>query len=87
MLLENIMFNQTVVENELSKRSNRSIRFSYETYFSEEFFIYRKLFVDNSDTNIKVVLDHLQDAQACGNLEEKYDEILTKIRQYLITKR
>lgn len=81
------MFNQTVVENELSKRSKRLIRFSYETYFSEELLIYRKIFIDSKDTDIKIALDALQSAQACGKLEEKYDELLTKIQQYLITKR
>lgn len=81
------MFNQKIIENELSDRSKHIVRFSYETYISDDFNIYRKLFLDNKDTNIKIVLDHLQDAQARGRLEEKYDELLTQIRQYLIIKR
>lgn len=83
----NIMFNPLVVENELSKRAERKIRFSYETYIGDDFNIYRKVIVDNRDTNIKVFFDALQDAQARGILEQKYDELLTQVRQYLLIKR
>lgn len=79
------MFNQTVIENELSKRTNRTIRFSYETYFDN--FIYRKVLVDNSETNIKIHLDQLREAERRGRLEEKYSDMLKEINQYLITKR
>lgn len=79
------MFNQTVIENELSKRTNRTIRFSYETYFDN--FIYRKVLVDNSETNIKIHLDQLREAERRGRLEEKYSDMLKQINQYLITKR
>ena len=76
------MFNQTIVENELSKRSKHIVRFSYETYASDDFFIYRKVLVDNRDTNIKVALDQLQSAHACGTLEQKYEELLSQINKH-----
>ena len=79
------MFNQTVIENELSKRTNRTIRFSYETYFDN--FIYRKVLVDNKETPIKIQLDQLRDAERRGRLEEKYNDMLQQINQYLIIKR
>ena len=79
------MFNQTVIENELSKRTNRTIRFSYETYFDN--FIYRKVLVDNQETPIKIHLDQLREAERRGRLEEKYNDMLQQINQYLIIKR
>lgn len=81
------MFNPLVVENELSKRCEHRIRFSYETYISDDLRIYRKVVVDNSNTNIKVSFDTLQEAQSRGKLDEKCDELLTQIRQYLLIKR
>lgn len=82
------MFNQKILENELSHRSNKVVRFSYETYHSpDDFVFFRKLLVDNKEVGIKINLDDLQKAQESGILEEKYEEILTKIHQYLLTKR
>ena len=46
------------------------------------FFIYRKVLVDNRDTNIKVALDQLQSAHACGTLEQKYEELLSQINKH-----
>jgi len=76
------MFNLIVIENELTKRSNREVRFSHESYYmSDDFGFYRKLMIDNKDSGIKVRLDHLQEAQERGRLEEKYNYLLGEIQK------
>ena len=76
------MFNIVIIENELSKRSNHNVRFSHESYYmSDDFGFYRKLLVDNKDTGIKVRLDHLQEAEECGRLEDKYKVLLGQIQK------
>ena len=76
------MFNIKVIENELTKRSNREVRFSHESYYmSDDFGFYRKLIVDSKDSGIKVRLDHLQEAQERGRLEEKYRYLLGEIQK------
>jgi hypothetical protein len=76
------MFNLKIIENELTKRSNHEIRFSHESYYmSDDFGFYRKLIVDNKDSGIKVRLDHLQEAQERGKLEEKYRYLLGEIQK------
>jgi len=80
--LEEAMFNLKIIENELTKRSNHEIRFSHESYYmSDDFGFYRKLIVDNKDSGIKVRLDHLQEAQERGKLEEKYRYLLGEIQK------
>jgi hypothetical protein len=82
------MFNQKIIENELSKRSNRKVRFSYDVYYSpDDFTIFRKIFVDGNEVKMQIILDDLQRAEQDGTLEQKYEEMLTKINQYLIIKR
>jgi hypothetical protein len=81
------MFNQKILENELSNRSKRNIRFSYETYYSSDLNFFRKLLVDGKEIGIKIDLNQLQVAERDGTLEEKYEELLTEIRRYLIIKR
>ena len=76
------MFNLKVIENELSRRCSRDIRFSHESYYmSDDFGFYRKLIVDNKDSGIKVRLDHLQEAEERGRLEEKYRYLLGEIQK------
>ena len=76
------MFNLKIIENELTKRSNHEVRFSHESYYmSDDFGFYRKLIVDNKDSGIKVRLDHLQEAQERGKLEEKYRYLLGEIQK------
>lgn len=76
------MFNLKVIENELSRRSSHDIRFSHEAYYiSDDFGFYRKLIVDNKDSGIKVRLDHLQEAEERGRLEEKYRYLLGEIQK------
>lgn len=76
------MFNIKIIENELTKRSNKDVKFSHESYYmSDDFGFYRKLIVDNKDTGIKVRLDHLQDAEESGRLEEKYRYLLGEIQK------
>lgn len=76
------MFNIKVIENELTKRSQREVRFSHESYYmSDDFGFYRKLIVDNKDTGIKVCLDHLQEAEERGRLEDKYNVLLGQIQK------
>jgi hypothetical protein len=76
------MFNIKVIENELARRANRDVRFSHESYYmSDDFGFYRKLIVDNRDTGIKVRLDHLQQAEEGGRLEEKYRYLLGEIQK------
>ncbi len=76
------MFNLKIIENELTKRSNHEIRFSHESYYmSDDFGFYRKLIVDNKDSGIKVRLDHLQESQERGKLEEKYRYLLGEIQK------
>lgn len=82
------MFNQTIVENELSKRANHQIRFSYEVYYSpDDYSFFRKLLIDGKEASISLNLQSLYDAESRGTLEEKYEELLKQIRQYLIIKR
>ena len=76
------MFNLKVIENELTARSKREVRFSHESYYmSDDFGFYRKLIVDSKDTGIKVRLDTLQEAEECGRLEEKYRYLLGEIQK------
>lgn len=76
------MFNIKVIENELTKRANREIRFSHESYYmSDDFGFYRKLIVDNRDSGIKVRLDSLQEAEETGRMEEKYRHLLGEIQK------
>lgn len=76
------MFNIKVIENELTRRSNHDVRFSNESYYmSDDFGFYRKLLVDNKDTGIKVRLDHLQEAEERGRLEDKYNVLLGQIQK------
>lgn len=76
------MFNIKVIENELTKRANREVRFSHESYYmSDDFGFYRKLIVDNRDTGIKVRLDRLQEAEETGRMEEKYRHLLGEIQK------
>lgn len=76
------MFNIKVIENELTRRANRDVRFSHESYYmSDDFGFYRKLIVDNRDTGIKVRLDSLQEAEERGRLEEKYRHLLGEIQK------
>jgi hypothetical protein len=76
------MFNIKIIENELTKRSKHEIRFSHESYYmSDDFGFYRKLIVDNKDSGIKVRLEHLQEAQERGRLEEKYRYLLGEIQK------
>ena len=76
------MFNIKVIENELTKRANREVRFSHESYYmSDDFGFYRKLIVDNHDTGIKVRLDRLQEAEETGRMEEKYRHLLGEIQK------
>ena len=76
------MFNKLVLENELSKRANRDIRFSYNVYYSpEDFSFFRKVLVDGQEFNVSIDLDSLHAAEENGTLEQKYEEILTKIKQ------
>jgi len=79
---EIIMFNIKIIENELTKRANREVRFSHESYYmSDDFGFYRKLIVDNRDTGIKVRLDRLQEAEETGRMEEKYRHLLGEIQK------
>jgi hypothetical protein len=48
---------------------------------SDDFGFYRKLIVDNRDTGIKVRLDHLQEAEERGRLEDKYKVLLGQIEK------
>ena len=80
------MFNSLIVENELTKRLDRTIRFSYQTYFSDDFRIYRKLFIDNEESNIKIFFDALQEAAERGTLESKYKDLEAKARMFLLLK-
>ncbi len=76
------MFNIKIIENELTKRANREVRFSHESYYmSDDFGFYRKLIVDNRDTGIKVRLDRLQEAEETGRMEEKYRHLLGEIQK------
>lgn len=78
------MFNQKVLENELSKRSKHTVRFSYETYYSpDDFVFFRKLLVDNKEVGIKIDLGLLQEAEAHGTLEEKYNELSGEIQKHI----
>ena len=81
------MFNTVILENELSKRVDRTVRFSREVYFSDDFDFFRKLLVDNREVGVKINIDDLQRAQESGRLEEKYEELTKTIRQYLLNKR
>jgi hypothetical protein len=77
-----VMFNIKVIENELTRRCNRDVRFSNESYYmSDDFGFYRKLLVDNRDTGIKVRLDHLQEAEERGRIEDKYSVLLGQIEK------
>jgi hypothetical protein len=76
------MFNIKIIENELTKRANREVRFSHESYYmSDDFGFYRKLIVDNRDTGIKIRLDRLQEAEETGTMEEKYRHLLGEIQK------
>ena len=76
------MFNIKVIENELTRRSNREVRFSHDSYYmSDDFGFYRKLIIDNKDSGIKVRLDRLQEAEETGRLEEKYRHLLGEIQK------
>jgi len=78
------MFNIKVIENELTRRSNQDVRFSNESYYmSDDFGFYRKLLIDNKDTGIKVRLDHLQEAEERGRLEDKYKVLLGQIEKHI----
>ena len=76
------MFNIKIIENELTKRANREVRFSHESYYmSDDFGFYRKLIVDNRDTGIKIRLDRLQEAEEAGTMAEKYRHLLGEIQK------
>ena len=82
------MFNQTVLENQLSNHSRHKVRFSYEVFYSpDDLTFFRKILVDDRETKISINLQSLYDAEKNGTLQEKYEEIAKQINQYLIIKR
>lgn len=81
------MINQTKVENELSNRLGRTVRFSYNVYYSSEFIPFRKIYVDGKEVNSKIFLNDLYKAEGHDTLEEKYKKLLTEIETSLSQER
>lgn len=88
VLLGGNMTNQRIIENELSSRLGRTVRFSYDVYFSpEEVTPFRKIFVDGQEVSLKIFLNDLYKADSCGTLEEKYKKLLSEINKHLSKER
>lgn len=74
------MFNQTKFENELSDRTRRQVRLSYETFLSpDDFRFFKKLLVDGKEVNVSVDLESLHDAHSRGTLDEEFEKLAKKI--------
>jgi hypothetical protein len=71
---------QKFLEEQLAKRLNKKIKLSKEGYYSsEEMALYRKIFIEGSDSGIKFDLDDLTEYEQRGILDRQLDKLASKL--------
>ena len=72
--------NAKFLEEQLTKRINKKVELSKQGYYSsEEMALYRKIFVDGRETNIKFDLEDLTEYEVRGILDKQLDKLAAKL--------
>jgi ACT domain-containing protein len=72
--------NAKFLEEQLTKRITKKVELSKQGYYSsEEMALYRKIFVDGKETNIKFDLEDLTEYEVRGILDKQLDKLAAKL--------
>jgi hypothetical protein len=73
-------YNPKFLEDQLSRRLNKKVELSKQGYYSsEEMALYRKIYVENKDSGVKIDLEDLTEYEVRGILEKQLDKLAAKL--------